>query len=73
MEKFSTRMKLLRKSRELTQKQLSNVISTSHSHISEMESGRSKTTLDNAIKLAQFFNVSLDYLCGLTDNPNTQK
>ena len=34
-----------------------------------MEHGRSKTTLDKAILLADYFDVSLDYLVGRTDDP----
>jgi hypothetical protein len=33
-----------------------------------MEHGRNKTTLDRAILLADFFDVSLDYLCGRSES-----
>lgn len=69
MKNFSTRLKELRLSKKLTQLELGNVIGIKAQAINDMEHGRVKTTLDRACILADFFNVSLDYLCGRSDDP----
>ncbi len=66
---FSERLKNLRSSVKLSQAELGNAINLSKQTINDMEHGRSKTTLDKAILLADYFDVSLDYLVGRTDDP----
>lgn len=39
--------------------------------ISRYESGGSEPDIDNLVKLAALYEVSIDYLVGRTDNPNT--
>lgn len=70
---FSTRLKDLRLSQNLSQAALGAIIGVKAQAINDMEHGRIKTTLDRAIALADYFDVSLDYLCGRTDNPNVHK
>lgn len=65
---FSERLKNLRSSIKLSQAELGNAINLSKQTINDMEHGRSKTTLDKAILLADYFDVSLDYLVGRTNN-----
>ena len=60
----------LRKSRSITQKQLAASISASERGIQNYELGLRKPTLDIAIALADFFDVSLDYLVGRSDDPS---
>ncbi|GHU54167.1 hypothetical protein AGMMS49975_14180 [Clostridia bacterium] len=72
-EKFSDRLKSLRTSKGLSQKILGEVIGLTSSAIKEMEHGRRETTLTRAAALAEYFNVSLDYLVGRTDKPDFGK
>lgn len=69
MENFSERLKELRLSRGLTQVELANALNNyiSHQAIDFWERGVRDIKLSNAIKLAKFFNVSLDYLAGISD------
>ena len=69
MEKFSDRLKELRLERGLTQVELANALNNyiSHQAIDFWERGVRDIKLSNAIKLAKFFDVSLDYLAGLSD------
>lgn len=69
MEKFSDRLKELRLERGLTQVELANALNNyiSHQAIDFWERGVRDIKLSNVIKLAKFFNVSLDYLAGLSD------
>lgn len=67
---FSERILLLRKKHNLSQLSLGEAVNLSKQTINDIEKGRSKTTLDKAILLANFFGVSLDYLTGQTDVPD---
>ena len=66
---FSERLKELRALSNLSQVELGKAIGLSKQTINDIEHNRSKTTLDRAIVIAKYFNVSLDYLCGLSDDP----
>ena len=67
---FSTRLYELRKNHNISQPVLGEAVGLSKQTINDIEKGRSKTTIDKAILLADYFNVSLDYLTGRTDEPN---
>lgn len=63
MEKFSERLRELRKDKGLTQKQLAEAIGAHERGIRFYESGR-LPDVPSLIKLADFFDVSLDFLVG---------
>ena len=65
----SERLVLLRKSRSLTQKQLASEMQLSELAIQHYEAQRRKPAFDVLIALADFFDVSLDYLVGRSDDP----
>lgn len=64
---FGAHLKELRKSRGITQKQLALAISASERGIQQYELGERKPTYDMLIALADYFNISLDYLVGRSD------
>ena len=66
---FSENVKMLREQANLSQAELGATIGISKQTVNDIEHGRSKTTLDRAIILADYFNVSLDYLVGRSDDP----
>ena len=67
MNGFAERLKLLRIENKLTQEQLSKEVGVAQSAIAFWESKARVPSLDMAIAFAKYFNVSLDYLAGLTD------
>ena len=70
------RLSELRKDRGVTQQQLAEAVSVSSNTISAYERGINEPDDKMKIRLARFFNVSIDYLLGLTDEPvplNTAK
>jgi transcriptional regulator with XRE-family HTH domain len=69
MAKFSDRIKDLRAKKNLTMEELGNVIGKGKSTIAGYESGARRPKMHNIRKLADYFNVSIDYLLGHTDNP----
>lgn len=70
---FSNRLKELRGSRNLTQKQLAQEVGASERGIQNYEICSRKPTYEMLVALADFFNVSIDYLVGRTDNPEVNK
>jgi transcriptional regulator with XRE-family HTH domain len=68
-ENLSTRIVQLRKAAALKQSDVGNAVGLSLSAISDMERGKAQTTVKTLIALADFFNVSIDYLLGRTDDP----
>lgn len=66
---LSTRLKTLRSEKKLTQKQLAEKINVTHVSISGYESGNRSPDTDTLQRLADFFEVSTDYLLGRTDSP----
>ena len=61
------KLKYLRKEKQLTQKELANVCGIEETTIQRLEYG-GKPSLDTVIKLADYFQVSIDYLIGRSDN-----
>ena len=63
------RLALLRRRDHVSQKELGNEINVSHYTISSYEKGRSEPNDEIKVRIARYFNVSLDYLAGLIDEP----
>lgn len=63
------RLKELRKDRGLTQKQFSEIMGVSENSISLYERNENTPDDEMKVKMAKFFNVSLDYLLGVIKNP----
>ena len=66
------RIKDLRKKRKLTQAELSDSINIGQSTLANFENGKRTIPVDIVIQLAQFFNVSADYLLGLSNSPDAE-
>ena len=66
---FAQRVYEQRKKRNMSQKELGEVVGLIHKSISTIESGLRSTTIEKLILLAKFFDVSTDYLLGLKDEP----
>ncbi len=59
----------LRKDINLTQKELAEKFKTTQRTISNWETGRNELPYEFLKKYAVYFNVSTDYILGLTDDP----
>ena len=64
------RLVLLRKQRKITQDTLAKELGISRQAYSNYELGNREPDFDTLKKLATFFDVSIDYLVGNSDNPN---
>lgn len=68
-KKFSVRLHDLRISNNINQQTLANILDVSVPQISDMERARRTTTIEKLYTLAEYFDVSIDYLVGRSDNP----
>lgn len=66
---YCERMRAIREDRDLTQTDIAKVLKTTYQYYSTYESGQREMPLRRAIELARFYDLSLDYLVGLTDKP----
>ena len=62
-----TRLRDLREDRDLTQKQLAEILGMSQTGYSKYETGENDVPSAVLIQLARFYNTSVDYLLGETD------
>jgi transcriptional regulator with XRE-family HTH domain len=72
-ENFSIVLKKLRKENSLKQKNLADIMNVSYQTIGHLECDYRKPSYELLLKLADYFNVSIDYLVGRTDNPDINK
>lgn len=67
------RIKNLRVDHDLKQIELANYLGVSQNTYSDYELGKINVPIDILIKIANYYNVSLDYITERTDNPNIYK
>ena len=67
------RLRDLREDRDLTQAQMAEMLKIHQTTYSDYEIGNLNVPIDVLIKLAKFYNTSIDYLAELTDNPTPYK
>lgn len=63
-EIIGQRLKEFRKSNEITQTELANILNTTQSTISAYESGKTTLLTAFALEIVNKCNISLDWLCG---------
>ncbi len=67
------RLKEIRRSKGISQLKLAMDLNTNQNTISRYETGDREPGIGELIKIADYFNVSVDYLLERTDNPHIQK
>ena len=67
------RLRDLREDRDLKQRELATYLNCSQKTYSNYELGQRDIPTDILIKLALYYNVSVDYILGLTNNPRRNK
>jgi len=67
------RLKELRLKRRLSQLRLAMELNTTQNTISRYETGEREPGIMELIKIADYFNVSVDYLLERTDDPKLHK
>lgn len=67
------RIRALREDRDLSQAEIAGVLKTTQQQYSKIELGKSDISGEKLKLLAAFYNVSADYILGLTDDPRPLK
>ena len=67
------RLKELRKSRGISQLKLAIDLNMNQNSISRYENGEREADYATLVKFADYFDVSVDYLLGRTDNPKVNR
>lgn len=64
---YYRRIRELREDSDKTQREIADYLGTPYQYYAVYEKGGSEISFERAIALAKYYNVSLDYLAGLTD------
>jgi len=67
--RYYQRLKDLREDSDKKQSEIAEILGISRQHYSLYERGERELPMHHFIALAKYYNVSLDYLSGLIDNP----
>ena len=70
---YRKRLLDLRTDRDLKQEDVAKILNTTKQSYSNYERGYRKLSIEDLMKLADFYNVSTDYILGRTDNPEMNK
>lgn len=73
MKDFNKKLKKLRMLKSITQKQLAEQINIQPNSVQRLEYGTAQPSLKTITAIADYFDVSIDYLVGRTDNPEINK
>lgn len=66
---YYKRLKELREDNDKTQQEIAEVLNTTYQYYSAYERGLRDIPFQRVIALAKYYNVSLDYIAELTNNP----
>lgn len=64
---YSDRIRALREDNDLHQTSIAQLLNVGQKTYSDYELGKIRIPIDSLIVLAKFYNVSMDYICGVTD------
>lgn len=68
-KRMGQRLFATREAKGISRKDLAGFLKVTKTQISDMENGKSGTNLDRFYQLCEFYQVSADYLLGITDDP----
>lgn len=67
---YRSRIRGAREDRDLTQAEVGRILNKSQQGYSHIESGRAELKIEDLVTLCRFYNLSADYLVGLSDEPH---
>ena len=73
MSQFAKNLKELRRYRKINQTKLSNYLGYGYTAIANYESGRNEPSIDDLIKIADYFGVTVDFLVGIEEEQKKGK
>ena len=73
MANYRERLRNIREDHDLTQADLGKLINKSQQGYNHIEAGRAELKIDDLVKICKFYNLSADYIIGLTDKKKGYK
>lgn len=70
---YRTRLRNVREDHDLTQAEVGKILDKSQQGYNHIEAGRAELKIDDLIRLCQYYDLSADYLIGLTSKPKSYK
>ena len=70
---YRERLRNIREDHDLTQAELGKVLNKSQQGYNHIETGRAELKIDDLAKLCKFYNLSADYVIGLTNKKKPLK
>lgn len=70
---YRKRLRDIREDRDLTQAEVGQLLNKSQQGYNHIETGRAELRMDDLVKLCRFYNLSADYIIGLTNRPKSYK
>lgn len=70
---YRERIREVREDRDFTQAQIGKLLNKTQQGYNHIEAGRAELKIEDLIRLCKFYNLSSDYLIGLTDMPKSIK
>ena len=64
---YAERIRALREDQDKTQSEIAQLLKVGQRTYCDYELGKTRIPVDSLITLAAFYNVSMDYICGLSD------
>ena len=68
---YAERIRALREDNDRTQTEIANLLQIGQRTYCDYELGKTRIPVDSLIILAQFYNVGMDYICGVSDVRNS--
>ena len=65
--KYNERIREIREDNSLTQQKIADLLHIGQRTYADYECGKTRIPVDNLIKLAKFYNVSMDYISGVSN------
>ncbi len=65
---YRARLKNIREDRDFSQKEIGQILNKSQQGYNHIEMGRAELKIDDLIRLCRFYDLSADYVIGLSDD-----
>ncbi len=65
--RYNERIRAIREDRSLSQQKVAELLNIGQRTYSDYETGKTRIPVDSLLKLARFYDVSMDYISGASD------
>lgn len=67
---YAERIRALREDKDKTQTEIAKLLGVGQRTYCDYELGKTRIPVDSLMTLAEFYNVSMDYICGVSEERN---